>query len=53
MSITGEEASQDTADRGAWGNVTDHVDDITAALQISLHALDSEVNPEKVRRSFR
>lgn len=41
-------ASQDGGVRGAWGVVSEHVDDITAALQVSLHALDSEVNPEKV-----
>ena len=51
MSISGDEASQDAATQGAWSVVTDHVDDITGALQVSLHALDSEVNPEKVRRS--
>eukprot|EP00892_Ulva_mutabilis_P009014 jgi/Ulvmu1/6485/UM003_0116.1 len=47
MSQSGDDASHDAEDIGAWSVVTDHVDDITAALQVSLHALDSEVNPDK------
>lgn len=48
MSVSDDAASQGSGVRGAWSVVTEHVDDITAALQVSLHALDSEVNPEKV-----
>lgn len=48
MSVSEDAASQDSGVRGAWGVISEHVDDITAALQVSLHALDSEVNPEKV-----
>lgn len=52
MSTSGDDALQGAGDRGAWSVVTEHVGDITAALQASLHALDSEVNPDKVRSSI-
>lgn len=49
MSVPGEDvADQGSEVQAAWSVVTEAVDDISAAVQVSLHALDSEVNPEKV-----
>jgi hypothetical protein len=47
MSDVGKE-NFDAQETGPWDLVHEHIEDVSSALHAALHAVDTEVNPDKV-----